>query len=148
MGVCGGNYKKFWILRWASFIFRLLPSLNKCVPFLLGRYSTTMRGECEQECFSYLLSSMWFPAAVRLSTLFGGHIVSGSLLRIFDSHRVLLSTSLKSLSIQSVATIKCTQGKAFGDWGVVKTSQPAMIAFTFISTSHRVIVFTSIFPQS
>ena len=105
-------------------IFRLLPSLNKCGPFLLGRYSTTIRRECGQECFSYLLSSMWFPAAVRLSTLFGGHIVSGSLLRIFDSHRVLLSTSLKSLSIQSVATIKCTQGKAFGDWGVVKTGQP------------------------
>ena len=40
---------------------------------------------------------------------------SGSLLRIFDSHRVLLNTSLKSLSIQSVATVKCTQGKGFGD---------------------------------
>ena len=75
MGVCGGNWKKFWILTWAPFILILLPSLNKCGPFLLGRYSTTMRRECGQECFSYLLSSMWFLAAVWLSPLFGGHIV-------------------------------------------------------------------------
>ena len=65
--------------------------------------------------------------------------VSSSLLSILDFHRVLLNTSLKSLSIQSVATVKCTQGKGFGDWGVVKTqlsSQPAL-PLTFISTSHR-----------
>ena len=140
MGVCGGNYKKFWILRWASFIFRLLPSLNKCVPFLLGRYSTTMRGECEQECFSYLLSSMWFLAAVWLSPLFGGHIVLESrligklFLRVFWGF-----LSLVEYISEKPVNSKCSNCKVYSRqrfWRLRCCEDPAIQSTSFSFDIH------------
>ena len=95
-------------------IFRLLPSLNKCGPFLLGRYSTTMRRECGQECVSYLLSTMWFPAPVRPSPLFGGHIVLESrligklFLRVFWGF-----LSLVEYISEKPVNSKCTNWKLY-----------------------------------